>query len=148
MHWIACAHSAYVCMYSTWCTCARVCEGISAGISSQACTSLPLLNLLHRCGGTHVIGGSQFDGPWHSQRSEERDDSFPTRAFYWRGERKHEKEKKESCRLSEAVNGDFVSLPHVLFFSSSRIKALLNSIQNQHVWPCHEERQPCYLFLS
>lgn len=74
----------------------------------------------------------------------------PTRTFYWRGEQKHEGGVggRESCGLSEVLNGDFVSLPRVFFFSFSKIKASLNRVQNQHVWPCHEERQSCYLFLS
>lgn len=43
---------------------------------------------------------------------------FPNMSFYWHGEWKHEEEegKKKSCGLSEAVNGDFVSLPQVFFF--------------------------------
>lgn len=36
---------------------------LATGISTQARTSLPLLNLVHRSEVTHVIGGSQFDGP-------------------------------------------------------------------------------------
>ena len=84
---------------------------MSAGICTQASTSFPLLNLLECSEVTHVIGGSQFDRPWHSQCFEDQDDSV-------RGERNHEKEGGggKSCQLSEAVNGDFVILPQVFFF--------------------------------
>lgn len=91
--------------------------GISEDISPQVSTSLPLLNLLHGSEVTHVIGGSQFDGPRHSQRLEDRDDSSPNESFFTGvGSENMNKKKKKSCGLSEAVNGDFVSLPQAFFF--------------------------------
>lgn len=56
--------------------------------------------------------------------------------------------EKKSGRLSEAVSRDFLLLlEFVSFFSRSRIKALLNSFQNQRVWPCHAEKT-LVLFIS
>lgn len=73
---------------------------------------------------------------------------FPNESFfYWHGEQKHEKEKKKLPAVRRCKWWFcFTSLSFFFFFL--RIKALLNPVQNQHVWPCHEERQPCYLFLS
>lgn len=75
------------------------------------------------------------------------DDSSPTRA----AERKHDAvEEGGGEKELRAVGGckwRFCFAPPPFFFPF-QIKALLNAIQNQHVWPCREERRSCYLFPS
>lgn len=54
--------------------------------------------------------------------------------------------KKMCCQLSEAVNGDFVSLPYVFFFLQNQ--SLIEPCPKPACLALPSGRQPCYLFLN